>query len=295
MRIVVLGAGAMGCVLGGLLSRVHDVTLVGRDDHVRTIDMEGLRIEGKEEMTCTPKAVTEVEESVHPDIILLTAKAYDTGPSIPLIERIGGLESMVVSMQNGLDNQFLLAEKIPRVVTGLTSWGATMIGPGRVRLAGRGDMVLGSLTGREGDLDLVADGFASAGIRTRLSDDITREVWMKAIVNACINPVTTLLRRENGCLLAPELTNLIEEVCREAVNVARAWEVDIEEEEAFAKVMEVVRETSTNRSSMLQDLERGRRTEIDDITGSITLRGDGRNVNVPVNRALWSLVRSAGR
>jgi len=141
----------------------------------------------------------------------------------------------------------------------------------------------------------VADGFDSAGIRTRLSDDITREVWMKAIVNACINPVTALLRRENGCLLAPELTNLIEEVCREAVNVARAWEVDIEEEEAFAKVMEVVRETSTNRSSMLQDLERGKRTEIDDITGSITLRGDRRNVNVPVNRALWSMVRSAGR
>jgi len=295
MKIVVLGAGAMGSVLGGLLSRVHDVTLVGRDDHIRTIDMEGLRIEGKEEMTCTPEAVTEVEESVHPDIILLTVKAYDTGPLIPLVERIGGRGSMVVSMQNGLDNQFLLAEKVPRTVTGLTSWGATMIGPGRVRLAGRGDMILGSLTGRGEDLDLVADGFDSAGIRTRLSDDITREVWMKAIVNACINPVTALLRRENGCLLAPELTNLIEEVCREAVNVARAWEVDIEEEKAFAKVMEVVRETSTNRSSMLQDLERGKRTEIDDITGSITLRGDRRNVNVPVNRALWSMVRSAGR
>jgi len=291
MRIVVFGAGALGSLIGGLLSPFHDVTLIGREDHVMAIREGGLRIEGEEKLICHPKA--ELEPSGKADIILLTVKAHDTSGSIPIIEGMLREGTIVVSLQNGLDNHFLLASSFPGVVTGLTSWGATMLGPGRVRLSGRGDIVLGSLGEYMEGVEKVSQALAKAGIGSRVSDDIALEIWSKVVVNACINPITALLRKENGCLLEPELGKLARELCMEGVNVARAWGIDLDPVSSLAGVMKVAMDTATNRSSMLQDLERGRRTEIDEITGSIVRRGEERGVDTSLNRALWYLVRSA--
>jgi 2-dehydropantoate 2-reductase len=296
MKITVLGAGALGSLMGGILSKAHDVTLVGRQAHIDAIEREGLSIGGPEEMICYPRAATEIGGG-KPDIILLTVKAYDTNASVPLIASVAGPRTIVVSLQNGLENHFTLANDLNRVVTGLTSWGATFLAPGKVLLSGRGEIVLGTIQGgikgESEDAGIVKEALAIAGIDSRISDNIEREVWSKAVVNACINPLTALVRRENGCLLDAGMHGVARRVCSEAVTVANACGAELDEEEAFEKVISVARFTSSNRSSMLQDVERGRRTEIDDITGSIVRRGRERGVDVTLNGVLWSLVRSA--
>jgi 2-dehydropantoate 2-reductase len=291
MKIAVLGAGAMGSLMGAYLSRVHDVTLVGRKEQVLAIRERGLRIVGLEAMTCWPEAMENLEEIDTPDMIVLTVKAFDTERALPTIDRVRNDQTIVISLQNGIDNHFLIAERIPRAVSGLTSWGATLVEPGKVRFAGRGDMILGSIAGEMGDVDKVAQAFRLAGIECRVSSIIESEIWMKAIVNACINPITALVRRENQCLREPSLFQIAEMACDEAVRVSKRAGVNLPEEDPFERVMEVVDRTAENRSSMLQDIERGRRTEIDEINGSIVRRGENMGVPTPVNMTLWRLVR----
>jgi 2-dehydropantoate 2-reductase len=293
MRIAVFGAGSMGSVMGGILSLSHEVTLVGRREHVEAINRDGLHIMEEEETVVHPIATTTMEGIY--DLILLAVKAYDTAPSVPSIMSGMGEDTVVMALQNGLENYLMLAERVPRLVTALTSWGATMLEPGRVRLSGRGDLVIGSLLGREGDIELTREALESAGIDPRVSTSIESEIWRKAVINACINPLTALARRKNGCLLEADMTILVEGLCDECTEVANAWGMDLDGPDMMESVLEVVRITSNNRSSMLQDLERGRRTEIDDINGSLVGKGERRGVDVPLNRCLWSLVRTASR
>lgn len=293
MNIVVLGAGAMGSLIGALLSGTHDIVLVGRKPHIDAINARGLRITGLREFTCRPTAMYDVEEADAPDIIVLAVKAFDTGAALPAIERLSGDGTLVVSIQNGLNNHLLLSERVPRVVSGLTSLGATLIRPGEVRFAGRGDTVFGSLSGRGGEAERVAHAFNTAGVECRVSSDIAPEIWMKAIVNSCINPITALVRKENGCLREPALREVAEWICREAVGVAESWGVRLPTDDPFSHVMEVVDGTADNRSSMLQDLDKGRRTEIEYINGSIVLKGEEKGVPTPINRALWNLVKGS--
>lgn len=291
MRMVIMGAGAMGSLVGAHLSKAHEVILVGRDKQVKAIKERGLRIVGLEDMTCWPEAVEDLEEIDTPDMIILTVKAFDTDGTLPIIDRVRKKDTIVVSLQNGIDNHFLIAKKIPRAVSGLTSWGATLVGPGEVRFAGRGDMVFGSITGRTEDAEKLAQVFRIAGTNCRVSSVIGPEIWMKAIVNACINPITALVRRENGCLRDPGLLQIARSACDEAVLVSRRAGVELPVDDPFGRVMGVVDLTSENRSSMLQDIERGRRTEIDEINGSIVRKGEELGVPTPVNGTLWKLVR----
>lgn len=291
MRIGILGAGAMGSLMGAYLSRTHDLTLVGRREHVMAIKNGGLRVVGLEEMTCQPVAVEHLEEIDTPELLILTVKAFDTMEAISIIDRVRKEDTIVVCLQNGIENHFLTAERIPRAISGLTSWGATLEGPGEVRFAGRGDVVFGSLTGNMDDAEEVAQAFMTAGIECRISPIIGSEIWMKAIINACINPITALVRSENGCLRDPYLQRIARIACDEGVLVSEMSGLELPVDDPFARVMEVVKMTSENRSSMLQDIERGRRTEIDEITGSIVRKGEEIGVPTPVNRSLWGLVR----
>jgi 2-dehydropantoate 2-reductase len=115
---------------------------------------------------------------------------------------------------------------------------------------------------------------------------------MKAIVNSAVNPITALIRKENGAILGDhELMELCRSLCMEGAAASEANQVGLSGD-PFERTVEVVRATSGNRSSMLQDVERGRRTEIDDINGALVKAGERAGVAMPVNRVLWSLVRS---
>ncbi len=276
----------MGSLIGGLLSSRHEVTLVARPDHVRAIRRCGLRITGKTEMISDAWATTEAPRD-RQDVVIVSTKAYDTASSVRQLKRFWH-SPLFLTLQNGLRNADLIAEKADRVAAGTTSHGVTFIREGMIRHAGLGDTYLGTFKKvTAGEVRELCREFTACGFPANYSDDIRRDLWMKAIVNAAINPLTAIARVENGRLLQiPQLHALMRQSCEEAAAVARAEGHQIKSTEATKITERVALRTAANRSSMLQDIERGRRTEVPQISGAIAEAAERRGIPLPVVNAL---------
>jgi 2-dehydropantoate 2-reductase len=292
MRVLIFGAGALGSLIGALLSKRNEVTLVGRRGHMSSIQAEGLRISGHTEMLARPSAVERVEDLSGYDYVFLTVKSYDTRSAMKSLAKLPGL-STVVTMQNGLGNLETIGGYANNVIGGTTSHGATLRGPGDVVHAGVGDTVAGIYKGDSREsLDSLTGELTACGMRTDVTENLRGEVWTKAIVNAGINPLTAILGARNGYLLEnPEVTGMLEAVCLEAIEVATTCEIPLPEDDLVERTKRVARMTAQNMSSMLQDVVRRRKTEIDSITGEIVRRGNDRGVPTPLNSALLAVVK----
>jgi 2-dehydropantoate 2-reductase len=294
MRVVVFGAGSLGSLVGGLLTRRHDVTLVGRQPHIQAIEESGLVIAGVVEAVVVPHAVEGVRDLQQADMVVITVKSYDTSAALEAVRPLVKEGTLVVSLQNGLNNAELFTMAYPgKAVIGVTSLGATKSGSGRVFYAGEGDTYFGVLKGDKTVAEKVAEVFNSIGLDSYTTEDIIAELWAKAIINAAINPLAAIVRCKNGRILKDEsLLKVAEMACREGESAAKASGVDLGVEDMFDRVKLVLRRTSENKSSMLQDVERRKRTEIDEISGEIVRRAEALGVDTPVNRTLWLLVNS---
>jgi len=298
MRVAVVGAGAMGCLYGGHLAEAGvDVSLVDIwREHVDAINANWLHITGVSgDRVVRVPATTDPETVGRVELVLLFVKSYDTAKamrdSMPLI----GGDTYVLTLQNGLGNLEAIAESVGagRVLGGTTSHGSTLVGPGEIRHAGVGPTMIGALDrGSRGMAEKVADTFNRAGLLSRVSDDVRGDVWGKVLVNLGINALTALTGLRNGELLeVPELRHLMRLAVEEGVRVAEADGVDLGLLDHVAHVYEVAEATAANRSSMLQDVERERRTEIDALNGAVVGLGERLGVETPVNRALTALVK----
>jgi len=291
MEVLVFGAGSLGSLVGGLLSRTHEVTLVGRDPHVATVRADGLRITGVETLEAAPSATTDAT-GASADLAVVTVKAYDTAAAAQVLAT--GDYDAVCSLQNGMGNEDVLAEAVDApVVAGTATCGAELVEPGHVEWTGRGTITLGVWRPAD-DMALaerIATAFRAAGLDAAATTDVRRRLWEKLAVNAAINPVTALARVENGALRSGGLADLARTAAAETAAVARADGVDLPTDRARAAVDAVVRETARNRSSMHRDVARERRTEIDAINGYVVDRAAARDTPVPVNRTLATLIR----
>lgn len=296
MEILVFGAGAMGSFLGGLLSARHEVVLVGRRPHMDAIRARGLKISGKTARIARPKAATTVPKGAKPDLVLVATKAYDTAAAVRRLRRFART-AVFLTLQNGLDNPDVIARTAARVVTGTIAHGVTLVGPGEVRHGGVGDTTIGPWKGVDSAaVVLLRDVLEEAGIRTRISENIRSDLWSKLVVNASINPIAALAGVPNGRLVQEKgLQALLEAVCRETTAVAQAAGIHLEPEEMARRTRLVARRTAANRSSMLQDLDHGHRTEIDAITGAVLRTADREGIPAPLNRALYALVAARER
>lgn len=294
MRVIVFGAGSLGSLVGGLLTRRHEVTLIGRQPHVQAIEESGLVIAGLVEAVVVLSAVEEVRGLPPADMVIITVKSYDTESALEAVRPLVSDGTLVVSLQNGLNNAELITNAYPgKAVVGVTSLGATKSGPGRVFYAGEGDTFFGTVKGEVASAERVAEVFTSVGLDSYVTDDIMAEAWSKAIINAAINPLTAIARCKNGRVLKDEsLLKIARMACLEGEKIARAYGIRLGDEDMFERVKLVLRRTSENKSSMLQDLERRKRTEIDDISGELVRRAEVVGVEAPVNRTLWLLVKS---
>lgn len=293
MRFAVFGAGAVGSLLGGLLSADHEVTLIGRREHMEAVRERGLRLSGTVSGVFRPAAVESVAGLEVQDVVLITVKAYDTEAALSEIEAIVERHTVVVTVQNGLGN----AEKLvraygTRAIVGVPVLGTTYLRPGEIRVSGLKEVVVGSTVGQHGSAARLAAALSDCGVPSRISASIMNEVWSKVVVNASINPITALVGKENGAILRDDgLRDLSRAACLEAARAADACGIPLADD-PFERVLEIARATAGNRSSMLQDVERGRRTEIDQINGALVRAGEAMGIDMPINRALWSLVRS---
>jgi 2-dehydropantoate 2-reductase len=288
MEFVVFGAGSLGSLIGGLLARVHDVTLVGRRPHVERVREDGLRIEGRVTATVRPDART---APVDADCALVTVKAFDTPAAAGALA--GHDYDCVLSLQNGVGNEERLAERLePPVLAGTCTYGARLRGPGRVECTGAGEVALGAREGGPSTLARrVGRAFDAADVAAVVAEDMPRRLWEKLAVNAAVNAPTALARVENGALEWDPGREVAASAAREAARVAPR-ETGIDPEGAVAAAERVVATTADNRSSMLQDVERGRRTEVDYLNGAVVDAGDERGVATPVNATLAGLVRA---
>jgi len=272
----------MGSLIGGLLSSRHEVTLVARPDHVRAIRHCGLRITGKTDMISEAWAMTDVPR-IKQELVIISTKAYDTASSMRHLKRFWH-SALFLTLQNGLRNADIIAASADRVIAGTTSHGVTQVRDGIVRHAGFGDTYLGAFKQvTTGEVRGLCHEFTACGFPAKLSNDIRRDMWMKAIVNAAINPLTAITKVENGRLLQiPQLVVLMRMSCEESATVATAEGHRIRMDEAVRTAEKVASRTATNRSSMLQDIDRGRRTEVSEISGAIVEAAVRRGISTPV-------------
>jgi len=299
MQIAVLGAGAMGSLLGGFLSGAgHDVTLVGRSPaHPRAVAERGLTIVGLDgvERTVSLDATTDHAAVAGTDLLVVFVKSYDTdGAMAGVAPHLDG--ETVLTLQNGLGNAETIAEYVApeRVVAGTTAQGAILETPGRVRHTGDGPTALGRyFAPNDAGGESLAAMLSEAGVETSVAPDVRDAIWEKVLVNVGINAVTALAGVTNGELaVAPAGRRLVERAVSEAALVAEA-EGRTVPGDIVARTEAVAEATAANHSSMRQDLEAGRRTEIDQLNGAIVERAAAHDVPTPVNETLADLVRLA--
>ncbi|VUT26463.1 MAG: 2-dehydropantoate 2-reductase [Candidatus Methanolliviera sp. GoM_asphalt] len=258
---MVMGAGAIGSLIGGLATNSgHNVALIGREWQIKEIRESGLHISGLDDLCVYPEAYTDPIEA---DLIFMTVKSYDTETAARIL--LLREESVVLSLQNSIGN----GEKIGRimgikhVLGGVTSQGALLLGP-------------------------ILDG---SKIETEVTTEIKRELWNKLIINVGINAITAITGLENGYIYKMKnLRELSRRCVREALKVAEkaGIDTDVREED----VLNVAKLTAENRSSMLQDLDRGRKTEINEINGVVVALGEKYGVKCEVNEALLFLLKA---
>ncbi len=298
MKIGIVGAGALGTLLGFSLARDHDVRVLVRDAKTaRAIaNRGGLALEGS-----APRyAIATHEHDAFGDIDLLivAVKSYATVDALaPLRARIAH-DATVLSVQNGLDAaeqiEFALGHR-HAVAAGPTTEGVTALEPGFARHTASGMTTLGWFTGHAAPrtkLDELAATLNASGLAAQAVDDSAPFIWAKLVANAAINPVTAIARVTNGEVLErPDLRERSAAIAREVAAVAAHAGVVLPFSDPVARIFELARQTAANRSSMLQDVERGRPTEIEAIVGAVVRRAASAGIAVPATAAAYDEVR----
>ena len=286
-RIVVLGAGAVGSAYGALLSRRNDVLLVGRGEHVREINARGLVVEQDEKGTYKLPAVTGLKEIPQDTLILVTTKAYDLLDSLKPIRDLVRKDTVVLLLQNGLGIEETASRALKgrgEIIRGLATLASEMLAPGRIRYW-KGQTILspGTASAR------VAQVLEDSGLAVRTATDFATEVWTKLVVNCVINPLTAILQARDNEIGGELLAGIRHAVVREVVAVGVAEGITLKSD--LADFVDQVIPRYENRSSMLQDLTRGSRTEIDFINGKVVELGKRHGIPTPANDCLTQLVR----
>ena len=293
MRIYVLGAGSIGSLFGALLARAgNDVTLIGREPQVRAINEDGLRVSGVEEFTVHPRASLYAPEEP-PDLLILATKSYSTKTALECARECIGPETWILSVQNGLGNEELALKETPKVMGGVTTNGAMLVEWGHVRWTGKGVTVIGKYpTGNEPFVETVAGVLRKAGLEVAVSENIIGWKWAKTIVNSVINGLGTVLGVKNGVLKDdPYLEGISVDIAREGCLVAQQLGVEFEMH-PLELLWDTIERTRENYNSTLQDIMRGKRTEVDYIHGKIVEYAQSVGLDAPRNELLWALIKA---
>ncbi|HUN22312.1 MAG TPA: 2-dehydropantoate 2-reductase [Anaerolineales bacterium] len=302
MNITILGTGALACLFAAKLAPLADVTLLGSWKlGLEALQRQGIWVEeesaGQVKRSHVRLPVTQQTKLARgADVVLVLTKSYQTARSAQQAQETLTADGIAITLQNGLGNWEVLAQAVgeERAVWGVTTQGAAMLAPGVVRYAGGGNTWLGQgenpTPTLANKIAQVAELFTQAGFPALLTPHIAEQAWGKLLANAAINPITALLRIPNGEVLnRPQAHALLQAVVAETAQVAQAYGMRLPPN-PLALVESIAASTATNRSSMLQDVENGRLTEIDAITGKIVALAEACGIAVPTNQVLFSLV-----
>jgi 2-dehydropantoate 2-reductase len=298
-RVRVVGTGALGSLFAARLALVEraEVTMAGRwREALEAIAGRGLALDDGQAIRRVPMVALRLEALLPPaDLILILVKNHQTAAVADLAVKGLAPDGLVLSLQNGLGHREVLERASPgRVACGVATVGARLLSPGHVR-AGPGRLEIGRDPRLHGRIARSAALLTDAGFGVTLSDDLEASVWRKLAVNCAVNALSAVRRVENGRLLQdPVDRRVLEEAAREVGRVALARGVRLGADPA-ALAIEAATRTGFNRSSMLQDVERGAATEIEALNGAVVREARRLGIPTPVNDRLYEQVLALAR
>jgi 2-dehydropantoate 2-reductase len=296
-RICIVGCGALGSVFAAHLARLGDVEVYAFDvsaAHVDAIRQKGLRVTGAVDFTVRVAATTRSSEIPRCDFGIVATKSAHTREAIRQTAHVFDSSSAVCSVQNGLGNEEVIAEYVSRVIRGATTMAAHLVGPGHAGFEFHSELWIGpfepSGTPYEA-VERLAETLNRSGLRVIPLQDARGAQWTKLVFNSAVNPVGALTRlHHRAATELPATAALYEALLQEGEAVARKLGITLHGD-ARAMIAEGARSTGKRNVSMLIDVLAKRETEVDFVNGAIADIGEKLGVRVPLNRALWALVK----
>ena len=292
--ILLVGTGALATLFATRLSEAgHSVSMLGTwKKGLAELQQHGARIvdANGNERAYPVYATDDPREVRGAKTALVLVKSWQTERAARQLKESLASDGLAVTLQNGIGNKETLIRDLgtARVSLGITTTGATLLGPGLVRAGGDGVISLE----QNQALGPLEAALRSSNFNLQIVDDARSLIWGKLVINAAINPLTALLQVSNGELLSrPNVRKMLGALARETAEVAAAEHVHLPFSNPVSAVEDVARKTASNHSSMFQDVRRGAPTEIDAICGAVTRRAAAHGISVPYNRACWQLVR----
>ena len=298
MRIAVIGAGAMGALYGGYLSRNNDVLLVDvNEKQVGTINENGLSIHEPDGSVtlCHPKATTNTADEVPADVVVLFVKAMFSASALKANKSLIGPDTYLMTLQNGSGHEDTLLQFVDRdhVVIGTTQHNSAVLGFGEIRHGGSGKTCIGLLDGNSQRIAHIAQAFTACGLEAMCDDQVQKLIWGKMFTNVSASVLTGVLQVPLGFIASDaNAWALCERLVREAVAVAAGEGLDFDVNEKIAEVRGVCELSPGGLTSIYADLRDGRKTEVDTISGSVVRASRRNGVPAPTHEAMVALVHA---
>jgi len=292
-KILIVGTGAMASLFAARLAGVAEVTLLGTwEAGLDALEARGVRLveTGEREESFAVRVARSPEACLGAKMAIVLVKAWQTHRAADQLAECLHPQGIALTLQNGLGNREILEDTLgaERVGFGVTTTGATILEPGRVRSGGEGMIHFRP----HPSMTPLVEVLTKAGFVMDPVEDVQGLLWGKLVINSAINPLTALLEVPNGALLASSsIVDVMVSAAEETAAVAAALGVKLPFADPGAQVTDVARSTGENSSSMLQDIRRGAPTEIEAISGAVVREGERADIPTPINWTLCRLVQ----
>lgn len=298
MKVAVLGAGAMGSLFSGYLSRKNDVTVVDVSEAmVNAINANGVRIREKDgtETVCHPTAVINTEAMGPQDLVIVFVKSMFTISALENNRNLIGPDTYIMTLQNGAGHESKLLKFADRkhVIIGSTQHNSSVIEPGFVNHGGSGVSSIGLLDGGSVAIQHIADTMAECGFECHTEENVQKQVWKKMFTNTAASSLTALFQVPLGFIHSdPNANWLMRQLCREAVEVANSLGLGFNLEEVTRDVDTVCINAPNGYTSIYADIRDGRRSEVDTISGSVVEAAHDQLIGVPFHEMVVKCIHA---
>ncbi len=298
MNITVLGAGAMGSLFSGYLSRGNSVTVVDVSETiVNAINAHGVNIKEKDDgiVNCRPKAVTNSSSMGPQDLVIVFVKAMYTISALENNRNLIGPDTYIMTLQNGAGHESKLIRYADRkhVIIGSTQHNSSILQPGFVFHGGSGITSIGLLDGGSDALAGIARNFTACGFECKTEDNVQKQVWKKMFTNTAASSLTALFQVPLGFIHSnPDSNWIMRQLCREAVEVANSLGLDFDLDEVISDVEKVCINAPNGYTSIYADIRDGRRSEVDTISGSVVDAAHVQGIGVPYHEMIVKCIHA---
>jgi 2-dehydropantoate 2-reductase len=298
MRVCIVGCGAVGSLFAANLAQLDDVEVWAYDlakEHIDAINANGLRLSGAGDVLGRARATSDADDLPPCDFGIVATKAMHTSAAVAATAQAFA-NGCVATVQNGLGNEEAIAEHVEQVIRGTTFPAGRLLEPGHVQWDVKGDTTFGPFEPQPApvaEIQRLADACTRAGMPTAAVADARGPQWRKVIFNAATNPLGALTRLTHGRVCErPDLRALVTRLVDEGKAVAAAQRVELDDDPERLIDHAARKDVAyDHKASMLQDVEARRPTEVDYLNGGIVRFGRELGVPIPLNEAIWALVR----